>query len=93
MSNTCKRFTLAEVEIVGSLLHVNPSIISPAMLTRGMNVELEHGTIDPRTNVTNDIANDTAKIALAHFKEGTNYYELLEAMEKKLKRPKEIFTY
>lgn len=40
----------------------------------GINIELEHGTINPKTNVTNDNLITTAKIALAHLNEFPNYY-------------------
>ena len=40
----------------------------------GINIELEHGRINPLTNVTNDNLLDTAKIALAHLNEFPNYY-------------------
>ena len=49
----------------------------------GINVELEHGTVDPATNVTDDDPVVTAKIALAHLNELPNYYTLLEEMEEK----------
>ena len=49
----------------------------------GINVELEHGTVDPATNVSNDDPVMTAKIALAHLNELPNYYTLLDVMEKK----------
>lgn len=55
----------------------------------GINIELEHGTIDPRTNVTNDDLITTAKIALAHLNEYPNYYNLdygLRCFEKFLER-------
>jgi hypothetical protein len=35
-----------------------------------MNVELEHGLHDPRTNVSDDDAHITAKNALAHLNGG-----------------------
>ncbi len=41
----------------------------------GINIELEHGTVDPKTNVTNDNLIVTAKIALAHLNEHYNYYD------------------
>ena len=41
---------------------------------RGINIELEHGTINPKTNVTNDDLIMTAKIDLAHLNEFPNYY-------------------
>ena len=40
----------------------------------GMNVELEHGSVDPFTNVTNDDPILTGKIALAHLNEVPAYY-------------------
>ena len=40
----------------------------------GINIELEHGTINTKTNVTNDDLIITAKIALAHLNEYPNYY-------------------
>jgi len=47
----------------------------------GVNVELEHGTRDPETNVTGDDAITTGKIALAHLREIPDYYTRLAAME------------
>ena len=55
----------------------------------GLNIELEHGTVSPRTNVTNDDLEMTAKIALAHLNEFDDYYNNdygLPAMERALKR-------
>jgi hypothetical protein len=43
-------------------------------LIEGMNIEKEHGCINPETNVTNDDLIMTAKIALAHLNEFPNYY-------------------
>ena len=40
----------------------------------GLNVELEHGKVNSKTNVTNDDLIKTAKIALAHLNEFPNYY-------------------
>jgi len=40
----------------------------------GLNIELEHGKIDPLSNVTNDDLEITAKIALAHLNEYPDYY-------------------
>jgi hypothetical protein len=46
-----------------------------------MDVELEHGTIDPWTNGTNDDPITTGKIALAHLNEYPDYYDRLGKME------------
>ena len=51
-----------------------------------MEVELEHGLHDERTNVTDDDPIFTGKIALAHLKEFADYYTRLEAMEEQAKR-------
>lgn len=54
----------------------------------GMNIELEHGTVNLKTNVTNDDLIMSAKIALAYLNEFPNYYNKdygLLAYEKFLK--------
>lgn len=50
-------------------------------LVKGMNIELEHGSINPITNVTNNNLIMTGKIALAHLLEDPSYYTKLEVME------------
>ena len=47
----------------------------------GIDVELEHGTRDPDTNVTDDDVEVTAKIARAHLNEFPDYYTRLAVME------------
>ena len=47
----------------------------------GMDVELEHGTRDPETDVTGDNPLLTGKIALAHLRELPDYYTRLARME------------
>lgn len=49
---------------------------------KGLNVELEHGTVDPKTNVSENDLMVTGKIALAHLREFPDYYRRLEQMEK-----------
>jgi hypothetical protein len=63
--------TQAQVDATLSKLNID---ISKQLFTRedvlkGANVELEHGTIDKLTNITNDDAETTIKIALAHLRE------------------------
>ena len=43
----------------------------------GLNVELEHGSHDPETNVTGNDEMMTGKIAWAHLKEIPDYYTRL----------------
>jgi uncharacterized protein DUF5661 len=52
----------------------------------GMEVELEHGSHDPATDVTGDDPVTTGKIALAHLNEFPDYYTRLEQMEEQAKR-------
>ena len=47
----------------------------------GMDVELEHGTQDLDTNVTDNDVTVTAKIARAHLNEFPDYYSRLALME------------
>ena len=47
----------------------------------GMEIELEHGSHDPETDVTHDDPLLTGKIAWAHLKEFPDYYDRLEKME------------
>jgi hypothetical protein len=48
---------------------------------KGLAIELEHGSHDPETNVTNSDPLLTGKIACAHLKEIPDYYTRLEKME------------
>jgi hypothetical protein len=52
----------------------------------GMDVEFEHGSQDPQTDVTHDDPIVTGKIAMAHMKEFRDYYERLEKMEAEAER-------
>ena len=52
----------------------------------GMDVEYEHGSVDPQTDVTGDDPVTTGKIALAHMKEFPDYYERLARMEDEAER-------
>jgi APA family basic amino acid/polyamine antiporter len=53
---------------------------------QGMRIELQHGTGDPDTNITNDDLVTTGKIALAHLNEIRDYYTRLAAMEAEARR-------
>ena len=53
---------------------------------KGMDVELEHGNIDPHTNVSDDDPLTTGKIALAHLNEFPDYYDRLYEMEEEAEK-------
>jgi hypothetical protein len=75
-------FSEEEAKKVGEDLGIEWDQFDVDQFRRGMNVELEHGTVDPSTNVTNDDPVMTGKIALAHLNEIPDYYDRLEKMEK-----------
>lgn len=77
-----KRFTEGQAKETGAKLGIKWDKFNVDQFRRGMDVELEHGTRDPQTNVTNDDILVTGKIALAHLKEFPDYYDRLEKMEK-----------
>lgn len=76
-----KTFTEAEAAAIAEQLGIDWSSFDLAQFRRGMDVELEHGLIDPATNVTNNDPLMTGKIALAHLKEFGDYYTRLDIME------------
>ena len=67
-------YNINDAKTVGKLLNIKFDKFTEKDLMEGLNVELEHGSINPDTNVTNDSLILTAKIALAHLNEFPNYY-------------------
>ena len=61
------------------------SRFSPEEFRMGLIVEMEHGTRYPDWNITNNDIYMTAKIALAHLQEFTDYYTRLSRMEEQAK--------
>ncbi len=77
------RFTLDEARAAGQRIGVDwdSAPYDLEQFRMGMDVELEHGTRDPQTNVTDDDVIMTAKIARAHLNEFPDYYTRLAKME------------
>ncbi len=59
---------------VAKILNIDFKNFSFDDFKRGINIELEHGKINPKTNITNNNLIMTSKIALAHLNEFPNYY-------------------
>ena len=76
-----KVFTSEQAKEIGEMLEINQSKFNIEQFRMGMDVELEHGTSDPLTNVTDNDPLITGKIALAHLTEYPDYYTRLEKME------------
>jgi hypothetical protein len=77
-----KHCTTEEAKRIGEALGIDWSKFDVEQYRMGLNVELEHGLVDPHTNVTNDDPMMTGKIALAHLNEFPDYYTRLEKMER-----------
>ncbi len=76
-----RQFTAEEARVIGEKVGIDFSQYSLEEFRMGLAVELEHGTFDSETNVTNDDVSITAKIAWAHLKEIPDYYTRLQKME------------
>jgi hypothetical protein len=76
-----KSFSAAEAKEIGERLGIDWTNYDVEQFRMGMDVELEHGLVDPHTNVTDDDPIMTGKIALAHLNEFSDYYTRLEKME------------
>jgi len=77
-----RSYTRSDAKRIGDSLNVDWKKIELEQFRIGLDVELEHGTVDMETNVTDDDSILTAKIALAHLHEYPDYYSRLMKMEK-----------
>jgi hypothetical protein len=75
------KISTEEARSIGMQLGVNWTQIDLEQFRRGLEVELEHGTHDPETDVTGDDPLLTGKIAWAHLKEIRDYYTRLDRLE------------
>ena len=78
---TKKSFTAEEAKAIGEQLGIKWDKYDVEQFRMGMDVELEHGTVDSNTNVTDDDPLVTGKIALAHLNELPDYYTRLAELE------------
>jgi hypothetical protein len=80
-------FTAEEARAAGERIGIDwaASPFDVEQFRMGMDVELEHGTRDLETNVTDDDTVMTAKIARAHLNEFPDYYSRLAVMEAEAK--------
>lgn len=67
-------FNINDAVYASNILGIKFDKFSIEEFLDGLNVELEHGKTNPKTNVTNDDLIITSKIALAHLNEFPNYY-------------------
>jgi hypothetical protein len=81
-----RRTSSEEARRVGDAIGVDWGRFDLEQFRMGMDVELEHGSHDPQTDVTHDDPLTTGKIALAHMKEFPDYYDRLALMEREAER-------
>lgn len=77
-----KHFTKEQAKEIGETLGIDWSKFDVEQFRMGMDVELEHGSRDPSTDVTGNDPILTGKIALAHLNEFADYYTRLTKMER-----------
>ncbi len=73
--------TAAEAAAILKAANTGKMRVPVETMRKGLEVELEHGTMYPDTNVTNNHPVLTGKIVLAHLKETMDYYERLDVTE------------
>jgi hypothetical protein len=78
-------FTPAQAKTIGEQLGIRWGKFDLEQFRAGLGVELEHGTANQTTDVTNDNPLLTGKIALAHLTEFPDYYTRLAKMEAEAK--------
>ena len=76
------KLTITDAKQIGNDLGIDWNEVNLEEFFKGINVELEHGTKYPETNITKNDKGLTGKIAWAHLKEFPDYYTRLEKMEK-----------
>jgi hypothetical protein len=83
-----RRFSAEEARGIGERIGIDwgHSRFDVEQFGKGLEVELEHGRHDPRTNVTDDDEAVTGKIAWAHLNEFPDYYTRLAEMEAEAER-------
>ncbi|MBP7700554.1 hypothetical protein KA111_00670 [Candidatus Woesebacteria bacterium] len=77
-----KLISVEEAKQTGEKLGITWDKFDVDQYKMGMEVEMEHGSVNPSTDVSHDDLTVTGKIALAHLNEFPDYYTRLMKMEK-----------
>jgi hypothetical protein len=81
-----QHFTKEKAREIGDKLGIDWSRFNTEQFRMGLDVELEHGLIEPSTDVTGNDPILTGKIALAHLNEFADYYTRLDKLETEAKK-------
>jgi hypothetical protein len=76
-----KTFNEFYIEKVARQSGLDISKYDPRQIQMGMKVELEHGSKNPKLDVTHNDPTKTLKIVLAHLAEDPCYYTKLKKVE------------
>lgn len=84
MSPEAPKFTEDDARRIAHRIGLNWAMVRFTLkdFTNGVNIEMEHGSRDWETNVTDDDPEMTGRIAWAHLKEFPDYYDRLAVMER-----------
>lgn len=93
---TSPNFALTMEELVGLAMDngLDLAPYEPSEVLKGLEVELEHGSENPKTDITHNDPLKTLKVVLAHLNENPSYYEVLQQarLEEKLVKRLESLT-
>jgi len=82
------QFTEDQARSIGGEIGIdwNAALFDVDQFRRGLEIELEHGSREPETDVTGNDSVATGKIAWAHLREYPDYYDRLEVLEREAKQ-------
>jgi hypothetical protein len=77
-----RSFIFDEARRIGDELGVDWNMFPVEQFRMGLGIELEHGSTDPRTDVTHDDLLLTGRLVWAHLQRIPDYYTRLVKMER-----------
>ena len=82
------QFTEDQARSIGGEIGIdwNAALFDVDQFRRGLEIELEHGSREPETDVTGNDSVVTGRIAWAHLREYPDYYDRLEVLEREAKQ-------
>lgn len=80
-----RKYTKKETKEIGDKIGIDWNKFDSEEFYKGIHVELEHNTKDPKTNAAKTIL-DVGRVALAHLEEIPDYYTRLLKMEEEAKK-------
>ncbi len=79
-------FTSEEAETIAEAIGLNLGEFGLEQFRMGLDIELEHGLVDPLTDITHNDPIMTGRIVLAHLRRVPDYYTRLQEIEREAER-------